>query len=103
MSAKFAAHYPFLTPAHAARLFRMYGTRAQWILGNAADYKDLGQHFGADLYEVEVRYMMVQEWALTAEDVVWRRSKRGLVMTEQEIAALDQFMKAETGYHEEAV
>ena len=102
MSAKFAAHYPFLAPSHAARLFRMYGTRAQWILGNAADYKDLGQHFGADLYEVEVRYMMVQEWALTAEDIVWRRSKRGLVMTASEIAALDQFMKTETGYHEEA-
>lgn len=98
LKARLAKHYPYLKSAHAARLFRMYGTRAQWVLGNSASYSDLGQHFGADLYEVEVRYMMVQEWALTAEDVVWRRSKLGLVMSESEIAALDRFMQAETGY-----
>jgi glycerol-3-phosphate dehydrogenase len=46
--------------------------------------------------------MMVQEWALTAEDIVWRRSKRGLVLTANEIAVLDQFMKTETGYDEKA-
>lgn len=102
LKTKLAKSYPYLQPAHAARLFRMYGTRSQWVLGNSTSYSDLGQHFGADLYEVEVRYMMVQEWALTAEDVVWRRSKLGLVMSTAEIAALDAFMKAETGYNADA-
>ena len=41
-------------------------------------HADLGRHFGADLYEAEVRYLIDQEWAVTAEDVLWRRTKRGL-------------------------
>ena len=55
---------------------------------------DLGQSFGATLTESEVRYLMAKEWALTAEDVVWRRSKLGLRLSAAEIAALDDWMAA---------
>ena len=45
---------------------------------------DLGQHFGGHLYEIEVRYLVRDEWAVEAEDVLWRRTKEGLHMTQAE-------------------
>ena len=53
---------------------------------------DLGRSFGATLTEAEVRWLMAREFACTAEDVVWRRSKLGLRMDAAAIAALDAFM-----------
>jgi glycerol-3-phosphate dehydrogenase len=53
---------------------------------------DLGQSFGATLTEREVRYLMANEWARTADDVVWRRSKLGLRLSAAEVAALDAWM-----------
>jgi len=64
-------------------------------LGLAKSEADLGKRFGADLYEAEVRYLMVHEWAATAEDVLWRRTKRGLRLTREEAKALDEYMTAE--------
>jgi glycerol-3-phosphate dehydrogenase len=52
----------------------------------------LGFHFGADLYAAEVRYLMAKEWAQTADDVLWRRSKLGLHFSDAQRATLDQFM-----------
>jgi glycerol-3-phosphate dehydrogenase len=84
--------YPFLGKPLARRLLRAYGTRIHQIVGSATKLSDLGHRFGADLTEAEVRYLMREEWAMTAEDVVWRRSKLGLRMTADEIAGLDRFM-----------
>ncbi len=89
--------YPFLSPAHADRLVHAYGTRVPKILGNAAAIGDLGEEFGASLTEAEVRYLMTEEWAQTADDVVWRRSKLGLRLSTDEIAALDLWMAARRG------
>jgi glycerol-3-phosphate dehydrogenase len=55
----------------------------------------LGRDFGADLSEREVRYLMDHEWAQTAEDVLWRRSRLGLVATAAEAVALDEWMRAQ--------
>lgn len=85
--------YPFLELRHARRLVRLYGTRAGELLGLTGSVADLGRHFGADLYEVEVRYLIANEWAMTAEDILWRRTKRGLRLTSAEAAGLDEFMK----------
>ena len=87
------AAYPFLDHGHAARLTRLYGTRARALLGPAASAADLGRCFGADLFEAEIRYLVGQEWATTAEDVLWRRTKRGLRLSAQEAAALDDYMQ----------
>ena len=86
------AAYPFLAPAHAARLVRAYGTRAQQILSGARKLADLGRLFGADLTEAEVAYLMAEEWARTADDVLWRRSKLGLHFGHAEAVVLDQWM-----------
>ena len=64
------------------------------MLGNAKSIADLGQAFGATLTESEVRYLMSNEWACTAEDIVWRRSKLGLRLSAGEIAALDDWIAA---------
>jgi len=84
--------WPFLTPDHAQRLVRAYGTRVERVLGKAAGIDDLGTRFGADLTAAEVRYLMRKEWAQTAEDVLWRRSKLGLRFSPQQTAMLERFM-----------
>jgi glycerol-3-phosphate dehydrogenase len=94
LAAELVRLYPFLTPAHANRLAHAYGTRATKLLGQAKSLADLGQCFGATLTEVEVRYLMASEWALTAEDIVWRRSKLGLRLSPAEIAAIDDWIGA---------
>jgi glycerol-3-phosphate dehydrogenase len=93
--AKLRVDYPFLTPYWAGRLVRAYGTDAQAILGQSSRPDALGEDFGATLTEAEVRWLMKHEYAVTAEDIVWRRSKLGLRMTADQIARLDRFM-AET-------
>ncbi|NGO52366.1 glycerol-3-phosphate dehydrogenase [Allomesorhizobium camelthorni] len=95
--AKLKNAYPFLDLAHAKRLTRLYGTRARTLLGLARSQADLGRHFGADLYEAEVRYLMNQEWAVTAEDILWRRTKRGLQLTREQADALDRYMNGASG------
>lgn len=85
--------FPFLERRLAQRLVRAYGTRVRDLLGKAGSLQDLGQHFGADLFEAEVVYLMDREWACSARDVVWRRSKLVLRMTREEQATLDDWMR----------
>jgi glycerol-3-phosphate dehydrogenase len=84
--------YPWLEAAQCRRLARAYGTRARRILGTATDKSALGRDFGGGLSEAEVLYLMAEEWAEEAADVVWRRSKLGLRLSKEEIAALETFM-----------
>ncbi|GGG32906.1 glycerol-3-phosphate dehydrogenase [Chelatococcus composti] len=86
--------HPYLAEGVAARLARSYGTRAFTILDGARSAADLGRQFGAGLSEREVDYLMREEWAMTAEDVLWRRSKLGLRLTREEAAVLEDFMAA---------
>ena len=94
LTAELMREHPFLSHEHADRLAHAYGTRATKLLGSATSMSDLGQAFGATLTEAEVRYLMNNEWAVTAEDVVWRRSKLGLRLSPAEIEALDDWMAA---------
>jgi glycerol-3-phosphate dehydrogenase len=86
--------WPFLEEAHARRLVQAYGTRIDRVLGAAKSIDDLGTRFGGDLTEAEVRYLMQNEWAESAEDVLWRRSKLGLLFSEAEQEELGRFMAA---------
>jgi len=86
--------YPFLTPRWALRLIKGYGTEARLILAAARKARDLGRDFGATLTEAEVIWLMDKEFARRAEDVVWRRSKLGLRLSADQVAALDDFMQA---------
>ncbi len=93
----------FLTDAEARRLVGAYGTRMAEILGDAKSRADLGQTFGADLTEAEVRYLMTREWARFPEDVLWRRTKFGLTLTAAERDALTAFMASAAGGHNSSV
>ncbi|SOC15392.1 glycerol-3-phosphate dehydrogenase [Rhodobacter maris] len=86
--------YPYLDAAWAQRLVRHYGLDAREILGHSRSGSDLGRDFGASLTEAEVSWLMDREWARTAEDVIWRRTKLGLRLRAEEVAALEAFMAA---------
>ena len=88
------ARFGFLDDVHARRLVRAYGTEAAQVLGEAATAADLGQDFGATLTEAEVIWLMDREFARSAEDVVWRRSKLGLRLTPAQVETLDTWMAA---------
>jgi glycerol-3-phosphate dehydrogenase len=92
LTAALMADYAFLTPAHAARLTRQYGTVARTILGPARTIADLGQHFGHDLYAAEVNHLVTREWAQTADDIMWRRTKLGLRLSADQAAALTAYL-----------
>ena len=84
--------YPFLPHALAQRLFRAYGTRARQLLGDAASEEDLGLDFGSGLRQREVEYLIRQEWAKSAEDILWRRSKLGLRSRQITVDELNEFV-----------
>ena len=88
--------WPFLTAEFAHRLIRAYGTRAKNILGHAKVISDLGECFGGDLTASEVNYLMQHEWAQTADDVLWLRSKLGLIFTPEQKERLTTYMSGQT-------
>ena len=94
--ARLRTDHPFLDEGWATRLVRAYGTESWEVLDGATDAAALGRSFGSDLTEAEVRWLMRNEWAVRAEDVVWRRSKLGLRLTADQIRALDDWMAADT-------
>ena len=82
--------YPFLTEAHLRRLLRAYGTRMDVILAGASSMADLGTVYGADLTEAELRYLVRAEWACSAPDVLWRRSKLGWRLSQADAGHVDE-------------
>lgn len=87
-----ARRYDFLPAATAVRLARSYGTRTAALLNGARSVDDLGLQFGAGLTEREVDWLVQEEWARTADDILWRRSKLGLWFTTAQIVALEQYL-----------
>lgn len=85
---RLAHDYPFLAQPDCDRIARAYGTRAWRWLGKAQGWEDLGRSFGAGLSEAEVAYLRNAEWASTAEDILWRRTKLGLRLDAAQQAAL---------------
>jgi len=90
---------PWLPARMAKRLARAYGGRVNEMLQGAGSLADLGQHFGADLYQREVEFLIAREWARSADDVLWRRSKLGLHLDADQCAAFDNWFKARIGGH----
>jgi glycerol-3-phosphate dehydrogenase len=87
-----AANKPKLPKDLVRVLARRHGSGLDDLLENVRTVADLGRHFGGHLYEAEVRHLIRDEWAVEAEDVLWRRTKEGLHMTEAERAAFARWM-----------
>jgi len=92
LKAGLAADYSFLGEADVDRIARAFGTRARAWLGEAQGWQALGKLFGAGLTQAEVDYLRAEEWAVSAEDVLWRRTKLGLRLSESEKAALEAYL-----------
>ena len=91
-----AARHAFVGAARATRLVRLYGTRAEAILGHATCEADLGEDFGHGLTAAEVDYLVTHEWARSAEDILWRRTKLGLHFTPAQTARLAAYLTERT-------
>ena len=93
---QYAIQFPFLERQMLWRLVRAYGTKTLNILQGATKIEDLGEDFGAGLSECEVKYLIEYEWARSADDIVWRRSKLGLRLNGDAIARLNLWIEENT-------
>jgi glycerol-3-phosphate dehydrogenase len=89
--------HPWLPAAMAQRLARAYGSRVDRVLGTAASLRELGAEVAPGLHEAELAYLRREEWALTGEDVLWRRSKLGLHLGPAAAARVTAWMAAAAG------
>jgi D-erythritol 1-phosphate dehydrogenase len=94
--ARFRAARPWLPEPLARHYGRLYGTRAEALLGDARSLADLGRHFGALLHEREARFLVGEEWAETAGDILTRRTKHGLHLTSAEAAGFAGWLEAQS-------
>ncbi len=83
--------FPYLPKKLAKRYLHTYGSDTPVLLKDCTCLNDLGTHFGAGLYQKEVDYLIEHEWAKTAEDIIWRRTKLGLFLTPNEIKLLSEY------------
>ena len=91
--AALAARYPGLPPELIAALVARHGARTAQVLGSAGALSDLGTAFGAHLYAREIDYFVTDEWARSAEDVLWRRTKAGLHLTPEAQAHVATYVR----------
>lgn len=84
--------YPWLNNELASRYVRTYGDLVYQILLNAKRIEDLGYHFGHQLYQREVDYLLSQEYADCAEDILFRRTKLGLYLNSKQTSLLQQYI-----------
>ncbi|KIC09786.1 glycerol-3-phosphate dehydrogenase [Leisingera sp. ANG-M1] len=92
LKARLATEYPFLAPHWAARLIRAYGLEAWEVLGDAKSAADLGQDFGATITARELDWAIAREWVRAGDDYLWRRTKLGLRLDEDQRAAVDAYI-----------
>jgi glycerol-3-phosphate dehydrogenase len=86
--------HAWLAPAMTRRLARAYGSRAEGLLAGATGLADLGEQIAPGLFEAELRHLQNDEWALSADDVLWRRSKLGLHYDAARRAAVAAWLQA---------
>ncbi len=91
--------YPFLQEKQARRMCHAYGTKIRDLLKDAKSADELGFDFGGGLSECEVAYLIAQEWAMTGEDILWRRSKLGLHLTKEQQNKLAEWVEARISRH----
>ncbi|HQR10298.1 MAG TPA: glycerol-3-phosphate dehydrogenase [Casimicrobiaceae bacterium] len=89
--------FPDLPADFLRGVARRHGTRTQRILGEAKTMADLGEDFGAGLTAREIDYLIAEEWARTADDVLWRRTKCGLPMSLAQRDAVAAYVDTEVG------
>jgi glycerol-3-phosphate dehydrogenase len=92
---KMSRQYGWLPPALLRRYAHNYGTRMQKLLGSADKMADLGQELCPGLYESEARFLVQTEWARSAQDILWRRSKLGLYASPEQVQQLQDWLQSQ--------
>ena len=88
------ARHPGVPREWLRGLVHRHGERASAVLGEARIADDLGTHFGGGLTAREVDYLVRQEWAVSADDILWRRTKVGLRIGDEGRQALERYLGA---------
>ena len=86
--------YPRLARDLIESVVRRHGSRTPQVLGKAKGIEDLGMHFGAGLTGREIEYLVAEEWAVTADDILWRRTKCGLHLDAAQRGAVDAYLRS---------
>jgi len=98
-AATLQTRHPWLPAALAHRYAGAYGTLSERILANAQSLADLGVNFGGDLTEREVRWLVEHEWAMTTDDILWRRTRLGLHVGPETVQQLKRWLTAYNREH----
>ena len=90
-----ALEFPCLPSSLLTRYVRSYGTRVKNFLAGTQSMTDLGQHFGSELYQIEVDYLIKHEWVVELDDLIWRRTKLGLLLSHDEKQNLAHYLQSQ--------
>ena len=96
-TAQCAARYSWLPERLLRHCVRHYGTEIHALLAGCSSMDDLGEHFGAGLCAAEVAYLVEHEWARTAEDILWRRTRKGLGVSAHGVERLRAYLRVRCG------
>ena len=91
------ARYSWLPERILRHCICHYGTDIHALLAGRSSVEDLGEHFGAGLYEAEVAHLVEHEWARTAEDILWRRTRKGLGVSPSDTDRLCAHLRKTSG------
>ena len=91
-AARLRRRYPFLTESLARHYARTYGSNSELLLGNAGAISDLGENFGHEFYEAELKYLVDHEWVRRADDALWRRTKQGMWLNADQQSRVSQWL-----------
>ena len=90
-----ALEFPWLPSSLLTRYVRSYGTRVKNFLAETQSMTDLGQHFGSELYQIEVDYLIKHEWVVELDDLIWRRTKLGMLLSDDEKQNLAHYLQSQ--------
>ena len=99
-AAKLRRRFPFITEGMARHYARTYGSNTELFLGDAKALADLGEHFGHELYEAELRYLVEHEWVRRLDDAIWRRTKEGMWLNAEQQSRVAQWLQQHAGKRE---
>ncbi len=95
LAAALRRKYPFISQGMATHYARTYGSNTDKLLGNARQLDDLGENFGHEFYEAELRYLVDHEWVHELEDAIWRRTKQGMWLTAEQQERITEWLQAQ--------
>lgn len=86
--------YPFITESMARHYAHTYGSNSEWLLGEARSLADLGENFGHEFYQAELKYLVEHEWVRCLDDAIWRRTRMGMWLNAGEQSRVAQWLQS---------